>query len=291
MRIAARPVGLARTAGLWRRLRRDPLALGASAFLLALVVVGLTHSLIEPYEPNRQAILDRLQGPSADHWLGTDALGRDHLSRLMAGTSVTLRAALLGTLVAALGAPLGLLAGYVRGKVDLALGIIADALLSIPPLLLAFGIVGFLGPGLTNAVVGVGVVLAPRFFRVARTAARSVGNQTFMEAARSVGCAPARLFFRHLVPNAAGPLIVQASVTVGTVVAAESGLSFLGLGVQPPQSTWGGMLRDAFALARTRPFALIAPSVMITLTILATFLLADTARDPRVRSRDRRERS
>ena len=272
----------------WARFRRNRVVRAltrntgsrlAVLFIAFLLVVSLLHVWLEPYDPNRQDLLARLEGPSSAHWLGTDQLGRDVLSRLIAGTPVTMQAAAIGTTVALIGVPLGLLAGYLQGAVGALISRFSDAIQAIPPVMLAFAIVGFLGVGLTNAMIAVGIALSTRFFRVSQTAASAIRTETYVESARAIGCSTSRIVLRHVLPNASGPILVQTSFTVGIVIGVESGLSFLGLGVQPPQASWGGMLRDAFAVASTYPFLLLPPSILITATILCFFIIGDTVRD------------
>jgi peptide/nickel transport system permease protein len=263
-----------------RRLLRNRAAVVALGFVALLVAVALLSPLLVPHDPGRQELLDRLESPSGDHWLGTDSLGRDNLSRLLEGTRVTLWAALQAIgLAVVVGIPAGLVAGFVGRRVDGVLSWVADILLSLPPLLLALAIVGILGPGLTNAMVAIGIVFAPRFFRVARAAAQSVRHETYVEATRAMGCSTSRILFRHVLPNSSGPLLVQLTFALGLVVTAEASLSFLGLGAKPSTATWGSMVRDAFNNVYETSFPLIAPSVMIVLTILAFSVLGDALRD------------
>jgi peptide/nickel transport system permease protein len=263
-----------------RRVVRNRAAVVSFAFLLLLVAVALLSPWLAPHDPGRQSLVDRLQSPSGDHWLGTDSFGRDNLSRLIEGTRVTLWASVQAlTLAVAAGIPAGLLAGFVGRRVDTVLSWVADVLLSLPPLILALAIVGVLGPGLTNAMVAVGVVFAPRFFRVARAAAMSVRTETYVEASRALGCSTSRIVFRHVLPNSSGPLLVQVTFATGLVVIAEASLSFLGLGAKAPTATWGGMLRDAFDNVYDSTFPLLAPSLMIVFTILAFSVLGDALRD------------
>lgn len=274
---AARPVGGSRTL---RRLLRNRAAVVSFAFLALLVVVAVLSPWITPHDPARQDLVARLQGPSGDHWLGTDSFGRDNLSRLIEGTRVTLWACVQALALAIVcGTPTGLLAGFVGKRVDTVLSWIAEVLLSLPPLILALAIVGVLGPGLTNAMIAVGIVFAPRFFRVARAAAMSVRSETYVEATRALGCSTSRILLRHVLPNSSGPLLVQITFAMGLVVIAEASLSFLGLGVTPPTATWGGMLRDAFDNVYDSNFPLLAPSLMIVFTILAFSILGDALRD------------
>jgi peptide/nickel transport system permease protein len=263
-----------------RRLLHNRAAVVAFVFIVVLVAIALLSPWIMPYDPARQNLVERLQGPSGDHWLGTDGFGRDNLSRLIEGTRVTLWACVqaLGLAIVT-GIPTGLVAGFVGRRVDGVLSWVADVLLSLPPLILALAIVAVLGPGLTNAMIAVGVVFAPRFFRVARAAALSVRNETYVEATRAVGCSMPRILFRHVLPNSSGPLLVQVTFAMGLVVIAEASLSFLGLGATPPTATWGGMLRDAFDNVYDSTFPMLAPSLMIVLTILAFSILGDALRD------------
>jgi peptide/nickel transport system permease protein len=268
-----------------RRFASDRYGMLAVVVLLLLTIVAFAHSALEPYDPMRQDLTNIGAGPSGAHLLGTDHLGRDVLSRLVAGTAVTLWTAVLGTVVGMVGIPLGLLAGYFRGGLDAVMSRIADGLLSIPPLLFAFGIIGFLGRGELNASLALGIVAAPRFFRVARTVARSVVEEPYMEASRAAGCGTARLLFRHVIPNASGPLLVLTSQTAGLVVTVQAGLSLLGLGPAPPQASWGGVLSDAFNDTPDSIFPMVPPALMIVVLILCFFTLGDTINDAFGRSK------
>lgn len=263
-----------------RQVLRHKLIVAALVFLLFLIAVAVASPWLAPKDPDVQQLANRLQSPDGEHLLGTDSFGRDTLSRLLVASRVTLIAAAQGLgLAIVAGIPLGLLAGYVGSWIDAVLSRIADGLLALPPLILALAIIGILGPGLTNAMIAIGLVLSPRFFRVARSAAESVTHEGYIEAARADGCSPWRVLARHVLPNASGPLLVQASFGVGLVITAEAGLSFLGLGVQPPQSSWGSMIREGFDVVYEDTFMLIPPTVMVVVTILAMFLLGDGLRD------------
>lgn len=263
-----------------RRLLRNRGAIIAFWFLVLLVVVAIVAPLISPADPNEQDVLNRLAGPSADHWLGTDALGRDTLSRLLYSAGITMLASAQGLAISVgLGVPLGLFAGYVGGVIDSVLSRVTDAFLSLPPIIFALGLITALGAGLTNVMIAIGVLLAPRFYRVARAAAESISHEIYIEACRSFGASTPRVLFRHVIPNASGPLLVQASFAVGVIISAEASLSFLGIGVQLPQASWGSMLQTAFQTVSTDSFQLIPPAVMISLTILAFFTIGDALRD------------
>jgi peptide/nickel transport system permease protein len=259
---------------------RNKAAVASMIFLGLLIVVAVVAPLLMRHDPAQQSLLLRLQGPSAEHWLGTDSLGRDNLSRLIEGTRVTLVASAEAIVLAVvLGIPAGLLAGLVGRKVDTGLSWASDTLLALPPLILALAIVGILGPGLTNAMIAIGVVFAPRFFRVARAASLSVRHETYIEATRSLGASTTRTLFAHVLPNSSGPLLVQLTFAFGLVVTAEASLSFLGLGATQPTATWGTMVRDAFNNIYTTKFGLLAPSLMILLTILSFSVIGDALRD------------
>jgi peptide/nickel transport system permease protein len=178
-----------------------------------------------------------------------------------------------------LGIPLGIFAGMVGGWVDSILSRIADALLTLPPLVLALATIGLLGPGLTNAMLAVGIVLAPSMFRLARASSQSVSEELYVEACRAAGCSRWRILWRHLLPNASSPLLVEITFAAGAVITAEASLSFLGIGAQPPQVSWGLMLRDAFDEVYEASWLMIPPAIMIVLTILAFAIAGDGLRD------------
>ncbi|MFF0818226.1 ABC transporter permease [Rhodococcus sp. NPDC003318] len=249
-------------------------------FLLLVLFMAIFGSSIAPYDPNAQDLSNSLAGMSGSHWLGTDVYGRDVMSRLLASASVTLLAVVQAVGVAALiGIPTGLFAGFVGGWSGGALSRISDALQSLPPLILAVAIIGIFGPGLTNAMVAIGLVMAPALYRLARGAAESVATETYIEAARALGCSKRRLLWNHVLPNASSPLLVQLSFAAGLAIVAEASLSFLGLGVQPPQTSWGSMVREAFDNVYTAPGLIVAPAVMIVLTVLAFSTFGDGLRD------------
>lgn len=264
----------------WRALRTNRAAMVSLAFLVLLVLVAVFGSLLMTHDPNAQALGDRLQGPSGEHWLGTDGYGRDVFSRLIDATQVVVLAIVQAmTLAAVAGIPLGLLAGLVGGPVDAVLSRIAEALLALPPLILALAVVGVLGPGLTNAMIAVGLLLAPRLFRIARSEAQAVSGESYIEACRSVGCSNFRLLWRHVLPNASSALMIQITFGAGIIIIVEASLSFLGLGVESPQASWGSMLQDAFQNVSTSPSFMIVPTVAIVLTVLALSTFGDGMRD------------
>jgi peptide/nickel transport system permease protein len=259
---------------------RNLLRRSTIAFVILLAVVAVFAPWLAPHDPLAQNLMNRLSGPSMSHWLGTDEVGRDVLSRLLAGTQVSLVAALLAVAVAVvLGVPTGLLAGYLGRGVDMALSRVADAFLAIPGLILAIAVAAALGPNLTNAMIAVGLVYAPAFFRVARAATISARSSTYVQAAITTGCSTVRVLGRHVLPNVAPPLLVKTFLTFGYAILAEAGLSYLGLGVQPPEASWGAMLRRAVRYLDQAPALVILPGVAILLTVLAVNTMGDRVRD------------
>lgn len=266
--------------GPMQRFRRDRVALACGLILLTLIVVAVLADLLQFKDPDVQNITNRLQGPSGEHWLGTDTFGRDVYARMVQACRLTLLATAQGLGIAVLlGIPVGLLAGYVGGLADSILSRITDGLMALPPLIFGIAIIGILGPGLTNAMISVGIVLSPRFFRLARAAARSVSREHYIEAARADGCSTLRILVKHVLPNSLGPLLVQMTFGVGQVIIAEASLSYLGLGVQSPQSSWGSMIREGFNVVTTSKWLIVPPSVAVVVTIAASFLLGDGLRD------------
>lgn len=264
-----------------RRFRRSYVNRLALLILVTIVVVGLLAPWIAPYDPLLQNVTARRLPPfSRGHILGTDNLGRDSLSRLMYGARVAIQAATVSVSVGlAIGVVPALVAGYLRGWWDAVLSRVADTLLSFPPLLLAMAIVGIMGPNLTNAMFAIGVVFAPRFFRVARSSAITVREETYIEASRSIGTSTAFILRRHVMPNVLSPLIVQISMACGFAILAESALSYLGLGVVPPEPSWGRMLSEGRESWFYTSWPIILPAVAITLSVLAFNLLGDGIRD------------
>lgn len=273
---AERDRGLRR---LFRQLRRDKAAMAALAFLLFLVFVAIFWEQLAPLDPNSQDLRATLESPSADHWLGTDDFGRDTFSRLLSATRVSLMAAAEAVGIAViLGVGPGLIAGYVGGWVDATMSRFADGLLALPPLIIALAIVGVLGPGLTNAMLAVGIIFSPRFFRLARGAASSARREGYVEALESLGCSRTRIIGLHILPNTVAVLLVELAITAGAAITAEASLSFLGLGVSPPQASWGGMVRGGFRYVNDTLWPILPPVIVVVLTILSFTYLGEGIR-------------
>jgi peptide/nickel transport system permease protein len=264
----------------WRRFRRQRPALVALGFLIFLTIVAIFAPLLAPADPNAQALRDAMQSPSWEHWLGTDELGRDVLSRLIYASRLSLLAALQAVVVGVvLGVPPGLVAGYLGGRIDVLIMRVTDAVMSFPPLILAIAIVGVLGPNLRNAMLAIGVVFAPRFVRLVRGTVLAVRAETFIEASRSIGTPMPKIIRRHILPNVMSPLIVQISLAAGFAMLAEASLSFLGLGAQPPDASWGVMLGRGFREISRAPWLVLAPGAAVAMTVLAFNVLGDGIRD------------
>jgi ABC-type dipeptide/oligopeptide/nickel transport system permease subunit len=274
------PAATVERPGLLRRFRRQPIAMGAACFLVVLAVLAALAPVLSPFDPRTQDLARAFEGPSAEHWLGTDDLGRDLLSRLLYGARLSLLASLQAVLVGiVLGVPTGILAGWWRGWFDTLLSRIADGMMSFPPLILAIAIVGVLGPNLTNAMLAIGLVYAPRFFRLVRGATLVVAQETYIEASRSIGTPAPTIIWRHILPNIATPLIVLLSLSCGLGMLAESSLSFIGLGVQPPDASWGAMLAQASRFLERDPWLMVYPGLLISLSVLAFNLIGEGLRD------------
>ncbi|WP_137723078.1 ABC transporter permease [Prescottella subtropica] len=274
-------------ARVWGFVRNRPVTVLAGVFVLALILTALFAPLLAPYDPYAQDVVNRLQPPSSAHWLGTDDYGRDVLSRLIFGARVSLQASLQAVVLAlVLGLPLGVIAGYRGGWVDTVSTRIMDALMSAPSLVLAITIVAVLGSGITTAMFAVGLVMAPRFYRVARASTMDVRGDTYIEASVALGCSTSRTIVRHILPNVMPPIVLVISVSLGTAVAAEASLSFLGLGAKPPAASWGSMLSTAASNMQLAPYLVWPPGVMIFLTVLAFTYLGDGVRRTLTRSRN-----
>ena len=269
-----------RRARFFRRFRRQRGAVAALSFIVIITACAIFAPWVAPKDPIDQDLSSSLAGPSGEHWLGADRLGRDTLSRLIFGARFSLLAAVQAVVVATvLGVPIGVFAGLARGWVDAIASTIADAVLSIPAIVLALAIIGVLQPNLTNAMIAIGVVYAPRLFRVVRSAALSVREETYIEAARASGVGTFTIARTHVVPNVLSPLVVQVSLALGFAVLAEAGVSFLGLGVQPPDASWGVMLGQSTAELEDHPILVLAPGLAIMMAVLAFNVLGDGLND------------
>jgi peptide/nickel transport system permease protein len=252
----------------------------AGGILALLVFLALFADLVSPYDPLRQNLIESLQWPSAAHWLGTDDLGRDVLSRLIHGCRIAVIAAGEATTIALLiGVPIGLFIGYRGGWWDWIVMRIVEAIVSIPGIMVAIVILALLGTGLHKAMIALGILFSTSFLRLARGVVLAEREEVYVRSARVIGASDRRILLRHILPNIAPPLIVQTTLTVGAVLLAEAGLSFIGLGVQPPDASWGTMLSTAAAYMDLHWFLAIPPGIAIILTVLSINLIGDVIRD------------
>ncbi|MCA9821955.1 MAG: ABC transporter permease [Dehalococcoidia bacterium] len=268
--------------------RRKPLAAGAGLVLVVVCVVALFAPVLAPFDPNEVQLGSRLLSPSSEHWLGTDEFGRDVLSRIMHGARVSLAAGLgaagLGT---AAGVVFGLLGGYIGGFVDLAIQRVMDALMALPPIILLMVLATVLSPSLQNVVFAIAIFVMPSASRVVRGAVLAEKEMVYVLAAQSIGASPKRVMVRHVLPNTMAPIIILASIAVGSAIIIEAALGFLGLSVRPPAATWGTMLNTgAQTYMEQAPWLAVAPGLAIGVTVFSINLLGDGLRDildPRLR--------
>jgi peptide/nickel transport system ATP-binding protein len=275
-----------RRPGFWTRFLHQRLAIAGLVFLLIVILAAIFAPLVAPHPPDAQDINAINAGPSFSHWLGTDDLGRDILSRLIWGARISLRVSFeIVGLAALVAVPLGLIAGFFRGAVDSVIMRTMDALFSFPPLVLALTVAALLGADTNDAAIAIAIVFVPGFVRLLRGEVIAVREEAYIESARSLGATSKRLLSRHVLPNVASPIIIQLALALGFALLTEAGLSFLGIGEQPPTPSWGGMLQEGFQFVNSAPWAVVFPGVAIMLTVLAFNLVADGLRDSLGRER------
>jgi ABC-type dipeptide/oligopeptide/nickel transport system permease subunit len=267
----------------WRALRRatrSRLAPFGALVLLAAIVMAVGAPVLSPHDPLKQNLGNTLARPGRAHVLGTDNVGRDVLSRVIWGTRVSLLAGIVSVvLAAAAGSLLGLLAGYAGGRVDGFVMRAMDAVLSFPPLVLALALGAVLGAGLTGVLVALGVVYTPTFARLMRGQVLAITARDYVDAARALGASGWRVAYHHIVPNAAAPIVVQASLSVAFAILAEASLSFLGLGIQPPQASWGSMINAGRGYLQQAPWIVFGPGAALFVTVVGLNFVGDAVRD------------
>lgn len=264
----------------WTRFVRNRAAIVGGVVIAMFILLGLFGPWLAPYDPLAQELRDNYQSMSAAHWLGTDDLGRDVFSRLLYGARISLSISLIGVTGGLLfGVLFGLVAAYVGGWTDAVIMRFVDILYALPGILLAIAIVAVLGKGVLNTIIAVVIFSIPTFARVVRGSVLAVLELEYVEACRAAGASAPRIILGHVMPNASSQLIVQATLMLGTAILIASGLSFLGLGVQPPNPEWGAMLSKGRELMRTTPVVAVAPGVAITLVVLSFSIVGDGLRD------------
>jgi peptide/nickel transport system permease protein len=281
---AAEPREDVKSRGFWRttltRLVSHPLGLFGAVIVLLLIFVALFGSTIAPYDPNAIDFSNRFSPPTINHFFGTDDFGRDIFSRVLYGARISLLVGVIAVGIAAtLGTTLGLLAGYTNRIVDEVIMRAIDVLFAFPAILLAIAVLAILGKGVDNAMIAIGLVYTPIFARIARSAVLSVKNEEFVKAARSMGSSDFNIIRWHILPNSIAPLIVETSLSLAFAILAEAALSFFGLGTQPPDPSWGRMLKEGQDYFRQSVWMAIFPGLAIMLSVMGFNFLGDGLRD------------
>ena len=286
--VAAPTVRRVRRGETWRRLAHNELTVAGAIILAVVMVVAIFAPYLSPHDPLGMNASQLLQPPSREHLMGTDELGRDVLSRVIWGARISLYVGVISvTMAVVVGVTLGLLAGYHGGLIDDAINRVLDVVFAFPTILLALGILGMLGSSLTNTMIAIGVVYTPVYARLARGTTLAIKQREFVEAAVVSGARSFRIIIRHILPNVMAPLIIQTSLSLSLAILAEASLSFLGLGTQPPDPSWGTMVSTGQALVELSPWPVVFPGLAIVLAVLAFNLIGDGLRDaldPRLRS-------
>ncbi len=264
----------------WRKLKTNSNALVGLAIIMVFSLLAIAAPLLPVADPLATSWTAIRQAPSATHWMGTDDLGRDILSRMIWGAQASLMAGIFSVSIAiAIGVPFGLISGYFGGWVDQVISRITEAFLALPFLIMAIALAAFLGPSLTNAMIAIGLSAMPVFVRLTRGQALAVKTEDYVEGARSIGLGHFDIMTRYILPNIMAPVIVQATLTVATAIIAEASLSFLGLGQQPPAPSWGSMLNVAKNFLDQAPWMALWPGAAIFLVVIGFNLLGDGLRD------------
>jgi peptide/nickel transport system permease protein len=272
--------GLRAVGQLLRHITADPMGLLGFCLVVLLLFTGIFAEVIAPYDPNKIAVPDRLLEPSWQHWVGTDHLGRDVLSRVIEGTQIALFVGITAIVTSMLGGlALGLLAGYGPRWLDNLLVLMFDAVYSFPTIMLALALVTLLGPSLATVMVVVIVGTMPAYARLVRTSTLAIKNADFVLAERSLGAGTPRVLIRHILPNVVGPLFIIGSMDIPVAITLEAGLSFLGLGVRPPTPSWGRILNDGYSFIRETPWMVIGGGVPLIIATLGFTFLGEALRD------------
>ncbi len=264
----------------WKRILKNKMAVLGMIIIAIIILSAILAPVISPYDPIKQNILARYKAPSAKYLLGTDELGRDILSRIIYGARYSL---LIGVITISLalvfGVFLGVVAGYFGGLADLLIMRVMDIMLAFPYILLAIVIVAILGPDLQNAMIAISIVNIPMFARIIRSSVLSIKESEYVQSARALGATDFWIIMKHLLPNCMAPLIVQSTLSIASAILSAAGLSFLGLGAQPPTPEWGAMLSDARSALQLAPWVVTFPGLAIMLNVLGFNLLGDGLRD------------
>ena len=279
-RTSARQSRLHGVSATLQQLIHRPAGLIGLIIVVGLIILAVVPGIFAPYEPDAQTISDRLQGPSMDHLLGTDRLGRDTLSRLIYGVGIALIVALPAVLSAlVIGLLLGIVAAWRGGLIDAVLVIVMDVLQAFPAVILALALLALLGPSLRNVIIVISIAFIPNYARVSRALVFSAKANQWVEAERALGASTLRIVFTHILPNILPPLLILMAMDIPSAIVIESGLSFLGLGVQPPTPSWGAILSDGFQNIMQSPWGVVFASIILMITTLGFTMLGETLRD------------
>ena len=279
-RTSARQSRLHGVSATLQQLIHRPAGLIGLIIVVGLIILAVVPGIFAPYEPDAQTISDRLQGPSMDHLLGTDRLGRDTLSRLIYGVGIALIVALPAVLSAlVIGLLLGIVAAWRGGLIDAVLVIVMDVLQAFPAVILALALLALLGPSLRNVIIVVSIAFIPNYARVSRALVFSAKANQWVEAERALGASTLRIVFTHILPNILPPLLILMAMDIPSAIVIEAGLSFLGLGVQPPTPSWGAILSDGFQNIMQSPWGVVFASIILMITTLGFTMLGETLRD------------
>ncbi len=272
--------GLSPTQRRWVTFKQNKTALAGVVLAVIVIVIAITASWIAPYDPLEQNVFYRLKGPEREHLMGVDAFGRDVLSRVLFGARVSLIVGVSSVLLGmVLGTIMGIVAGFKGGNVEYVIMRAVDVLLSFPTLVMGVIVMAVLGSGMVKLILAIGIVMSPRFARVAHGPTLSIREKDFVEAARAVGASDLRLLRHHILPNIFGEILVMASLWTATAIRIEANLSFIGLGVPPPTPTWGNMIRDGVQWLTNAPYLSVFPGLAILITVLAFNMVGDGLRD------------
>lgn len=264
----------------WLEFRRNRFALVGAVFMLFIAVMAVCAPIVSTHDPNEQSLRKRMKPPSAEHWLGTDELGRDFYSRLVYGARISLFVGIVGTAVGVFcGTIVGLISGFFAGATDVLTMRVIDVMYAFPGIVLAIVIVAVLGTSMRNLILVLAIWAVPTLSRIVRGNVLSLKKQDYVEAARALGAGRARIMFYHLLPNTLAPIIVYATLAVAGAILTTAALGFLGLGVQPPQAEWGNILSNGRQYLRRAPLLMIIPGALIFLTVMSINLIGDALRD------------
>lgn len=266
---------------IWRRLKKSKVAVVGLVILIFLLFIAIFADVLVDYDMAiKQDLVNKLQGPSAEHWLGTDGFGRDILARIIHGSRISLSigfVAVFASLV--IGGAIGSVAGYYGGKLDIIIMRFIDVLMAVPSMLMCICVVTVLGPGMSNLLVAITTSYVATFCVIVRSSILTIKNSDYIEAARATGVGTFRIILKHILPNTMGPIMVQATLSIGSVILSATGLSFVGLGVMPPAPEWGAILTEGKEYIRMAPHIVLFPGIAIMLAVMSLNFLGDGLRD------------